>query len=79
MVASSCRYLRPTSFPSALEIGIVMIRLGRSSVRYQLAAFPRGGDRPHVVGRFVHVYADRHPADQALYHPRWRQQCQNYP
>ncbi|MBA4867255.1 acyl-CoA thioesterase [Streptomyces sp. PSKA54] len=62
---TSCRYLSSASFPDRLQVGIALIRLGRSSISYQLAVFPEAGDEPHVVGHFVHVYVDpstRRPA-----------------
>ncbi len=42
----------------ALEVGMALERLGRSSVTYRLAVFTVGAEQPHVVGRFVHVYVD---------------------
>ncbi|PVG81811.1 4-hydroxybenzoyl-CoA thioesterase [Nocardioides gansuensis] len=57
---TGCRYLNSASFPEPLEVGMAVLRLGRSSVTYQLAVFPRGGHQPHVVGHFVHVYVDPH-------------------
>ncbi|MEV0056070.1 thioesterase family protein [Saccharopolyspora shandongensis] len=55
---TSCRYLSSASFPDPLEVGLALKRLGRSSVTYQLAVFPTGGELPHVLGHFVHVYVD---------------------
>ncbi|MET9080869.1 thioesterase family protein [Streptomyces sp. NPDC004237] len=53
-----CGVLRSASFPAVLDVGIALVRLGRSSVTYQLAVYPTAGSEPHVVGRFVHVYVD---------------------
>ncbi|MDH2416114.1 thioesterase family protein [Nocardioides sp. CER19] len=55
---TNCRYLRSAAFPQPLDVGIALLRLGRSSVSYQLAVFPHHGEWPHVIGRFVHVYVD---------------------
>ncbi|HKE18863.1 MAG TPA: thioesterase family protein [Kofleriaceae bacterium] len=57
---TSCRYLRPIGFPDPLEVGLAIARLGRSSVTYRLAVFRAGDDEPCALGRFVHVYVDRH-------------------
>jgi acyl-CoA thioester hydrolase len=55
---TSCRFLRPISFPDLLQIGVRLEKVGNSSVIYQLAVF-RGDDvEPSAVGRFVHVYVD---------------------
>lgn len=55
---TSCRFLAQVGFPQALEVGIVVERLGTSSVTYRLAVFEAGGTDPAAVGRFVHVYVD---------------------
>jgi acyl-CoA thioester hydrolase len=60
---TSCRFLRSTSFPEVLHVGLGLERRGRSSVVYRLAVFGTAGDgpagEPAAVGRFVHVYVDR--------------------
>jgi acyl-CoA thioester hydrolase len=55
---TGCRYLSEAAFPTPLEVGMALVRLGRSSVTYRLAVFSVGAEEPHVVGRFVHVYVD---------------------
>ncbi len=55
---TGCRFLRQVGFPDALQIGLTVERLGRSSVVYQLAVFSPGEEEPAAVGRFVHVYVD---------------------
>lgn len=59
VVETSCRFLRPLSFPEPVEVGIALERQGRTSVVYRLAIF--GADepaQPRALGRFVHVYVD---------------------
>jgi acyl-CoA thioester hydrolase len=61
---TSCRFLRSTSFPEVLHVGLGLERRGRSSVVYRLAVFGSAGDgrpaaEPAALGRFVHVYVDR--------------------
>ncbi len=36
---SRCRFHSALSFPDAIEVGVAVDHLGRSSVRYRLAAF----------------------------------------
>jgi acyl-CoA thioester hydrolase len=59
---TSCRYLREVSFPGDVSVGLVLARLGTSSVVYQLGVFAYEGrevdPRPRALGRFVHVYVD---------------------
>jgi len=56
---TSCRFLRPLSFPDLVLAGLALERLGRSSVVYRLALFREADEEPAAVGRFVHVYVDR--------------------
>lgn len=58
-VESGCSYLEPLAFPDALEGGLKVLRLGRSSVRYGLAIFRAGSDEASAQGEFVHVFVDR--------------------
>jgi acyl-CoA thioester hydrolase len=55
---TSCRFLRPISFPDLLQIGVRLEKAGTSSVIYQLAVFRREEVEASAVGRFVHVYVD---------------------
>jgi acyl-CoA thioester hydrolase len=54
----SCRYFRELGFPEPVEIGLVVERLGRSSVIYRIGLFQGEGDEASAEGRFVHVYVD---------------------
>jgi acyl-CoA thioester hydrolase len=56
---SSCRLLRPLSFPDVIDVGMRVSRLGNSSVTYDFALFRQGDEPPAAVGRFVHVFVDR--------------------
>ncbi len=56
---TQCSFMASISFPQAVEGGLRVIRLGRSSVTYQIGLFIEGRDAPAAVGRFVHVYVDR--------------------
>jgi acyl-CoA thioester hydrolase len=58
VVETGCRYLKPISFPDALEIGIAVDKLGNSSIVYRLGVFVAGEPEAAAVGRFVHVYVD---------------------
>jgi acyl-CoA thioester hydrolase len=58
VVETSCRYLAQLHFPTTVDVGIALDRLGRTSVAYRLALFGEDAD-PIALGRFVHVYVDR--------------------
>ncbi len=63
---SHCAFHAALEFPGTVECGVRVARLGRSSVRYELALFADGLDGPAATGWFVHVFVDRasrRPAD----------------
>jgi acyl-CoA thioester hydrolase len=59
VVESGCTYFESVAFPDALEAGIAVAHLGRSSVRYRIAIFKQGAAQAAAQGHFVHVYVDR--------------------
>ena len=59
VVETMCRYMKPLAFPEVIEAGLRVSRLGRSSVRYEVAIFKKGEDDAAAAGHFIHVYVDR--------------------
>ena len=57
---SHCAYHAALAFPQAVDAALRVARLGRSSVRYEIALFAEGEDEPAATGWFVHVFVDRH-------------------
>lgn len=58
-VESTCRFHRSFSFPDSIDAGLRVGELGNSSVRYEIALFRQGEDKPAATGHFVHVFVDR--------------------
>ena len=56
---SHCRYRRAVSFPTDLDAGLRVGKLGRTSVRYEIGLFPQGEAEVAAEGWFVHVFVDR--------------------
>ena len=56
---TSCRYFEALAFPDAVEAGLRVAKIGRSSVRYELAIFRKGAAEAAAHGHLVHVYVDR--------------------
>ena len=56
---NSCRYHREVAFPEALEVGLVLARLGSSSLRWEMAVFRPGEAEATADGHFVHVHVER--------------------
>ncbi len=60
MVAETgCRFLKEVAFPDPIDIGLAVLRIGSSSVRYELAVFRGPDDQASAQGFFVHVHVDR--------------------
>ena len=59
VVETSCRFHRSLSFPETVDAGLRVVRLGRTSVTYEIALFAQGAQAPAATGRFVHVWVDR--------------------
>ncbi len=55
---TSCRYFREIGFPEPVDVGLVVERVGRSSVVYRIGLFQGEGDEAAAEGRFVHVYVE---------------------
>jgi acyl-CoA thioesterase FadM len=55
---TSCRYFREIGFPEPIDMGLVVERLGTSSVVYRIGLFQGGSDHAAAEGRFVHVYVE---------------------
>jgi acyl-CoA thioester hydrolase len=56
---SHCAYHGPLAFPGTVEAGMRVGKLGRSSVRYEIALRERGAGELAAEGWFVHVFVDR--------------------
>lgn len=59
VVDSACSFLQELSYPEIIEVGVVIEKIGNSSVRYDLAIFKQGQNEAAAQGHFVHVFVDR--------------------
>ncbi len=59
VVETQCHYFAPLAFPQAVQAGIRVVRLGASSVRYEVGLFAQGAPLTAAKGHFIHVYVDR--------------------
>ena len=58
-VESGCRFVAPAAYPEDLDAGLRVAKLGRSSVRYEVALFREERDELCAHGFFVQVFVDR--------------------
>ena len=59
VVETQCNYFAPIVFPDRIDAGLRVVRLGTSSVRYEVGLFREDDAEPAAQGHFVHVYVDR--------------------
>lgn len=59
VVETRCSYFSELAFPQALEAGLRVAHLGRSSVRYEIGIFAAEASLAAAQGHFIHVYVDR--------------------
>jgi acyl-CoA thioester hydrolase len=59
VVESRCKFFSSLSFPDAIEVGVLVEAIGRSSINYRLAVFKAGAGQAAADGRYTHVYVER--------------------
>ncbi|KAF2011508.1 Thioesterase/thiol ester dehydrase-isomerase [Aaosphaeria arxii CBS 175.79] len=59
VVHSHCDYFAPIEFPAVVDLALRVVKLGKSSVTYEIGVFERGHADVKAVGEFVHVFVDR--------------------
>nr|WP_166258355.1 thioesterase family protein [Marinobacter salicampi] len=59
VVSSNCQFRKPVAYPEALEAGLRVIKIGNSSVTYELGLFSEGNVDPVAIGQVVHVFVER--------------------
>lgn len=58
-VDSNCQYYQPVAYPEVVEVGMMIGKLGNSSVRYELAIFKKETKVCCAQGSFTHVFVGR--------------------
>lgn len=60
LVANSyCDYFGAAHYPGMLDIGLRVVKIGNSSVMYEVGVFQRGEDQVKAVGGFTQIWVDR--------------------
>lgn len=59
VVSSYCDYFASVGFPDVLDLGLRAVKLGSSSVTYEVGVFKKGEEAVKVVGGFTHVFVER--------------------
>ena len=58
-VESGCRFRRGIRHPDRVTAGLRVVKIGRSSVRYEIGIFRGDELEASAEGHFVHVFVDR--------------------
>ena len=58
-VETACTFAGSISFPDAIDAGLRVAHLGRTSVRYEVGIFATGDPIARAHGRFTHVFVER--------------------
>ena len=59
VVETGCKYFSALGFPDVISVGIKVIKLGMSSVTYEIGLFRGDAEEASAEGHFVHVNVDR--------------------
>ena len=59
VVETRCQYFSSVTFPDRIQIGLRVVKIGNSSVQYELGVFANDQTEVSALGFFVHVYVDR--------------------
>jgi acyl-CoA thioester hydrolase len=59
VVETACSYFKEIAFPDKILAGLRVTRIGRTSVRFEVALFREEDDLAAAQGHFVHVYVNR--------------------
>ncbi len=72
VVASSCDYFSPVSYPDELRLGLRIDRLGSKSVTWEIGVFTAAAAESCATGRFTHAFVDRATGRSAQIPPKIR-------
>ena len=57
-VESGCTFHKEIRFPQIIEAGLLVEKIGNSSITYRVGLFLEEDPEPAASGHFVHVYVD---------------------
>ena len=58
VVENGCTFHKELSFPQIIEAGLLVEKIGNSSITYRVGLFHEEDSEPAASGHFVHVYVD---------------------
>ena len=76
VVETRCAFISPLEFPQPIDVGLAVVELGRSSIRYRIGIFAEGAADAAAEGDFVHVVVDRTTRRPVEIPPEWRRKLE---
>ena len=58
VVESGCTFHKELGFPQVIDAGLLVEKIGNSSITYRVGLFQEEDYEPAASGHFVHVYVD---------------------
>ena len=59
VVHTSCNFITSLSYPDEIEVGIMLKKIGKTSITYGVSVFKKGTISAAAYGEFIHVLVDR--------------------
>jgi acyl-CoA thioester hydrolase len=69
VVSSYCDFFGSVAYPAVVDLGLRVLKLGKSSVLYEVGIFEQGQEAVRAVGGFIHVFVEqngRRPAKEGM-------------
>lgn len=64
-----CDYFGSAGYPGVLDVGLRVVKLGKSSVMYEVGIFQRGDEKVKAVGGLIQIWvkkSDNRPAEDGI-------------
>ena len=59
VVHTSCNFITSLSYPEEIEAGIMLKKIGKTSITYGVSVFKKGAISAAAYGEFIHVLVNR--------------------
>jgi acyl-CoA thioester hydrolase len=56
---TGCSYFSEMGFPDTIHAGLKIVKIGTSSITYEVGLFQNENEHASALGKFVHVHVDR--------------------
>ena len=66
VVHTSCNFITSLSYPEEIEAGIMLKKIGKTSITYGVSVFKKGTISAAAYGEFIHVLVDRNSNKSTL-------------